>query len=234
MVKEIVPGFLVNLRNLQMFATLSDTELEEIASKLVVKNYRKDEVILWQDDTNAYMYLVLTGRVKVVATTEDGKEIIKAIHGAGDSFGELSLLDCKTSPAEVVAMKETSAAIISKENFLKIIHTHEKVLDNLLHMFCVRLRESWERVEMVNFKNSEQRITMLLHQLAGTHSEKVAEGTLLNIRLTHQTLASMSGLTRETVSRTLDSLQKDNFIKIHKGDRKIILLPEFVKLESHL
>lgn len=225
-----VPELFESLKNMHMFAKLNDREIEEVISKIIVKKYRKDEVILWQDDTNSYMYLVISGRVKVVQTTEDGKEIIRAIHNAGDSFGELSLLDSKTSPAEVKAMQSTTAAIISKDNFFEIIHTQGKVIDNLLLMFCGRLRDSWDRVEMGENKSAIQRITILFHQLSLTYGKPITEGILLNIRLTHQTLASMTGMTRETVTRGLDLLQKDTFIKIRRPDRKIILLPGFEKV----
>lgn len=228
---NIAPGLFESLRKLQLFSSLNDAEIGEVVDKIVVKNYRKDQVILWEGDACSYMYLVLAGRVKVVQTTEDGKEIIRAIHAAGDSFGELTLLGYETSPAEVVAMEDTSAAIIGKENFLKIIHTQEKVLDNLIQMLCMRLRDSWKRVQLVNFKNSEQRLNMLFRQLSATHGETVEEGTLLTIRLTHQTLAAMTGLCRETVTRTLDALKKDKCIKIRSEDRKVILLPGFLKQE---
>lgn len=84
---------------------------------------------------------------------------------------------------------------------------------------------------MINFNKSEQRLSLLFQQLSTTHGEPVEGGTLLNIRLTHQTLASMIGLSRETVTRTLDAMQKDKCIKIQKGDRKVILLPGFLKSE---
>jgi len=226
---KVVPGLFENLRKMQIFSSLDNAEIGEVVDKIVVRNYRKDEVILWEGDTNSYIYLVLSGRVKVVQAAEDGKEIIRAIHAAGDSFGELSLLDCEASPAEFVAIEETSAAIINKENFLTIIRTQEKVLDNLIQMFCKKLRYSWERVQLVNFKNSEQRVNMIFQQLSATHGEPVEEGTLLNIRLTHHTLASMTGLCRETVTRTLDALKKDKCIKVLRRDKKVILLPGFLK-----
>jgi CRP/FNR family transcriptional regulator, cyclic AMP receptor protein len=225
-----VPLLFNNLRKMQIFSALSDAEMGEIIGKIKVKHYRKDEVILWEGDTNSYMYLVVAGRVKVVQITEDGKEIISAIHAAGDSFGELSLIDGKTSPAEVVAIEKTSAAIISRENFFSIIYSHKKVLDNLIQMFCMRLRDSWEREEMVNYKKSEQRLAMLFQKFSASDGEPVAEGTLLNIRLTHQIMASMTGLSRETVTRTIDALKKEKSIKIRTGDRKVILLPDFLNL----
>jgi len=230
MPKVMVPDLCENLRKMNMFATLNDREISEVTDKIVVKIYHKDEVILWEDETNSYMYLVLSGRVKVVSTNKDGKENIRAIHEAGDSFGELSMLDSKTSPAEVKAMEDTTAAKISKSNFFEILHTQGKVLDNLLQMLCGRLRDSWERVDLGEKKSSTQRITILFQHLALTYGMPIVEGTLLNIRLTHQTLASMTGMTRETITRGLDLLQKDNCIRMGRADRKIVLLPEFLKL----
>lgn len=159
---DITTEVFENLKQMQMFSSLTNDDISEFIGKILVKHFRKNEVILFEDDTSAYMYLILSGRVKVVQSTEDGKESIRAIHKAGDSFGELSLLDCKTAAAAVVAMEDTTAAIISKENFFSILYTQRKVLDNLLQMFCFRLRDSWGRVQMANSKNAAQRVILLL------------------------------------------------------------------------
>ncbi|HMK55983.1 MAG TPA: Crp/Fnr family transcriptional regulator [Dissulfurispiraceae bacterium] len=231
---NIPPDLYGAFGKVQMFSSLNIKEIGEIVAKVSIKDYQKDDVILWEGDANPHMYLVLSGRVKVVQAIEDGRELIRAIHESGDLFGELSLMDSVTSPAEVVAMDRTSVAIIDRENFLKIIHTHHKVLNNLIQMFCTRLRNLWERAQIINFKSPEQRLNLLFHQLSADYGEQIEEGTLLNIRLTHQTLASMTGLCRETVTRALDALKRDKYIKIHKGDKKVILLPAFLKCRSAL
>jgi CRP/FNR family cyclic AMP-dependent transcriptional regulator len=218
-----------NLKQMQMFSSLTNDDIAEFIGKIIVKHFHKDEVILFEDESSAYMYLILSGRVKVVQSKEDGREIIRAIHKTGDSFGELSLLDCKTSAAMVIAMEKTNAAIISRENFFSIIYTQKKVLDNLLRMFCYRLRDSWERLQMTNFRNAEQRVVMLLQQQSCEHGEKLPEGTLLKARLTHQNIAAMVGLNRETVTRIMIKLQKDGHIVIGK-DKRIILHRSFQTL----
>ncbi len=228
---DITSEVFESLKQMQMFSSLTNDDISDFIGKIIVKNFRKNEVILFEDDTSAYMYMILSGRVKVVQTTEDGKEIIRAIHKTGDSFGELSLLDCKTSAAMVVAMEKTVAAIISRENFFAIIYTQKKVLDNLLQMFCFRLRDSWERVQMTSFKNAAQRVAMLLQQQACEHGEPVAEGILLHVRLTHHNIGAMVGLNRETVTRIIDKLQKDGHITM-RSDKKILLRPSFGKLVS--
>jgi len=220
-----------NLKRMQMFSSLTDADIATFIGKIMVKRFRKNQTVLFEDESNAYMYMLLSGKVKVVQVMEDGKESIRAIHKTGDSFGELSLLDCKTSPAMVVAMEDTTAAIISKENFFTILYNQRKVLDNLLQMFCFRLRDSWERFQMVNFKNAAQRVVMVLHQQSSEQSEKTAEGIVLKDRFTHQVIADMVSLNRETVTRVIDKLQKDGAITIRK-DKKIVLHPSFFKAAS--
>lgn len=220
-----------NLKQMQMFRSMTTNELAMLTDKIAIKNFKKNEVILYEDDADSYMYLVISGRVKVIQITEDGKEIIRAIHNTGDSFGELSLIDCRSAAATVIAMENTTAAIISKINFLSIIHTQKKVLDNMLQMFCLRLRDSWDKIQMVNFKNASQRVIMLFQQLSCEYGEEVPEGTQLNIRLTHQNIADMTGLSREAVTRVLDRLQKEGIIAIKKN-KAIYLKPSFPKLLS--
>jgi len=225
---DIAKEVFENLKQMQMFSSLTSDDISTFIGKIIIKRFRKNQTILFEDETNAYMYMLLSGRVKVVQVMEDGKESIRAIHKTGDSFGELSLLDCKTSPAMVVAMEDTTAAIISRENFFAILYKQRRVLDNLLQMFCFRLRDSWDRFQMVNFKNAAQRVVMLLQQQSCEHGEKIPAGVLLVDRLTHQNIADIVGLNRETVTRIIDKLQKDGAITVRK-DKRIILRPSFYK-----
>jgi CRP/FNR family transcriptional regulator len=173
------------------------------------------------------MYIVLDGKVKVVQTTEDGKEILLAIHQSGDSFGEMSLIDGKTSPATVISTENSVAAIISKKDFYSILETQRKVLNNLLLLLCSRYRESWEKIQMLNYKNAAHRVKILFLMLSDKYGEKTTDGTILNIKLTHQEIAEMTGMTRETVTRVIDKWQKDGEIHVLKN-RFIQLSPNFL------
>ncbi len=220
-----------SLKRVQMFASLSVEELDSVMGKITVRRFRRSEVILYEDDANEYMYIVLNGSVKVVQADKKGRELILAIHKTGDSFGELSLIDSMTSPATVMAMESTTVAIISKSNFYSILYSQKKVLDNVLRMLCLRLRESWSRIQMINHRNASSRVAMLLDRLSNEHGEIVPEGRLLNIKLTHRNIADMAGLTRESVSRVMDRLSKDGHILI-RTDKKICLRPNFKELSA--
>ena len=214
-----------HLKNIQLFFSLTDDELHQIKDKLSLKRYKKHEVILFEEDTTEYMYIILNGKTKVVQTTEDGKEILLAMHHSGEFFGEMSLLDGKTSPATVVAMEDSSVAIISRQEFYSLIRAQKRILDNLLLILCSRLRDSWEKIQLLNLKNASQRIKILFLMLSDRYGEKTAEGVTLNIKLTHQEIAEMTGMTRETVTRMIDKWQKDGEISVLKN--------RFIHLSSH-
>jgi CRP/FNR family transcriptional regulator, cyclic AMP receptor protein len=216
------------LNKIQLFSSLNDQELRQISDKIRIKLFKKNEAILREEDTNEYMYTILSGGVKVIQISEDGRETVLAMHSAGDFFGEMSLIDGKTMPATILALEDTLTAIISKKEFSYLITQHERVLDKLLIILCSRLREAWERIQILNFNNASQRMKMLFTLLSREYGEKKADGITLNIKLTHQDIANMVGITRETVTRVLDKWQKDREVSILKN-KHIHLNFDFLK-----
>lgn len=215
-----------SLRKISLFASLTPEELHQVREKFIIKSFKKNEIMLHEEHTNEYMYIILDGEAKVVNTTETGKEILITVHQTGDFFGELSLIDGKTAPAAVTAMKDSVTAIISKQDFYSLLFNQRKVLENLLQLFCSRIRESLKKIQILNFNNAAQRIKMLFLMLSETYGEKTEKGTILKIKLIHQDIADMVGLTRETVTRILDKWQRGGEIEILKN-RYILLRPEF-------
>jgi len=215
------------LKSIELFSSLTDDELREITGSIVIKKFGKGQTILYEEDTNEYMYIIFEGEVKAIQTTEEGKEIILAMHGSGDFFGEISLLDGKTIPARVLATKDSITAIISKKGFYSLLG-HNKVAIKMSQILCSRLRESWAKVQMLNFNNASQRVKMLLIMLSDKYGIKSDEGIILEIKLTHQDLAEMSGMTRETVTRVIDKLQKSGEIEVLKN-KVIRLTPDFCR-----
>ncbi len=205
------------LKKAQLFSSLTDEEIELIINKLVFRQFKKNDTIFYEEDTNEFMYIILMGKVKVVRSTEDGKEIILAIHGTGSFFGEMSLIDGKTTPASVIATEDSFIAIIARKDFFLIIFSQNKVAKNLLQILCSRLRKSWDTIQLLNFNNAAQRTKMLFLMLSDEYGEKTPDGTILKIKLTHQDISDMTGLTRETVTRVIDKFQKNKEVTILKN-----------------
>ena len=213
------------LEKIELLESLAEEELLLISAKFIIKQIKKNETILHEEDTNNFMYMIFSGKVKVVQTTSDGKEIILAIHQSGQTFGEISLIDGKTSPATVMAEEDSIIVLVPKKDFHEILANHSKVLHNLLNILCARLRDAWDKSRILTCKAPDDRIRCLFLMLSLQSGEKRSDGTLLNITLTHQDIADMTGLTRETVTRILSKWQNAGKITTMKN--------KFIRLNSN-
>ena len=141
------------LKNIPIFTCLTDDQLATLRNIIEEKKFFRNNVILWEEDTQRYMYIVSAGKVKVIQTSEDGKEHILAIHRKGEFFGEMALLDGKTAPATVIAMEDSVIQLIARESFEKFLLKDEKVMNQLVSMLCQRLRESWLMLKVMSFSS---------------------------------------------------------------------------------
>jgi CRP/FNR family transcriptional regulator len=220
-------GFDFIVKKVPFFACLSDAEFDELRDILIEKTFLRNKVIFLEDDTQNYMYVVLSGRVKVVRIMPNGKEHILAVHTPGDFFGEMALLDGKTSPATVIAADDADIAIISKKDFDGFLMKKNRVLKEMVLVLCSRLRHAWMMQNMIGITSAEERIKTLLKVMAEQHGVKDKRGYLISLRLTHQDIADYTGLSRETVSRILGKFLKDGKIEI--ANKHNIVLTSFLE-----
>src|SRR5437899_12031079 len=154
------------IRGVPLFASLTDEEFKSLEHILLVRRYSKGQVIFQEQDTGNYMYIVLAGKLKVTKSNGSGRESILAIHQAGDFFGEMSLLDGKTSPATVSAREDCKIATISKADFQRLLMCNERVVSQIIQVLCSRLRSVWNQVQSLSYSNADSRIRAGVLQLA--------------------------------------------------------------------
>jgi len=209
-------------------AGLTAEELNEIAGVVHEARFRKNQIILLEEDTQNYMYMIYSGKVKVMSTRVTGEEQILAIHKRGDFFGEMALLDGKTTPATVVAMEDAEVGLIERKDFQELLLSNERVLRAIISELCARLRDAWLKTKILSYGKAEQRIRWALELMSHRHGVKDQRGTLINLRLTHRDLANYTALSRETVSRHLLRLQEDDEVEV-LPNRIFLLKPSFYK-----
>ena len=222
----------VNLRRtlerISFFSGYSEEELSIIEQIIIHRSFSKNAVILMEDETKNYMYIVFSGKVKVIQTGLEGKEQIVAIHSKGDFFGEMELLDGKTQPATVIAMEDTSVGLIVKNDFDKYFLESGNVQRKIISHLCRRLRESWLMLRILGFNDAEQRLRALLTHIASLYGVKDIRGVVIPLNLTHKEISDYTALARETVTRLLSRLCQTEEIEI-LDNKNIILKPLFLK-----
>jgi CRP/FNR family transcriptional regulator, cyclic AMP receptor protein len=211
------------IRTVPLFSTLSDEEFGRISHIFIMRAYRKNQIVFLEEETGSYMYLVASGKVKVSKSSTGGKETILAIHRAGDFFGEMSLLDGKTSPATVTAMEDSKIISVSGADFHKYLLHNEKVMLQIIQVLCGRLRQVWQ-TQSQSTSTAEARIRMGIYDLSRKHGIRDAHGLIIDLKITHQEVAEMVRTSRETVTRVLAQLRDQGIIEIN--ERRIVLLDE--------
>lgn len=210
------------LRRVAPFRELGPRELEAVAQALRERSFAKGQVIFTEEDTGQYMYVVKSGRVKVSRWLPSGREVILAVHPAGDCFGELSLLDGRTLPATVTAMVPTTILSLHRSRFLELLSQPGFALA-LLRTLCARFRDAWRQIEILTHHHAEARIRTALHQMCETRGEQTDEGVRIEVPLTHRELASITGVSRETVTRVLGQLGERGLLR---ADGRRIVVPD--------
>lgn len=198
------------LHNIPLFSMLEQRELDALLNHAITKTYPKKSVIIKEGDHTDSMYVIMSGRVKIVMIDENQKEVIIDIQHPGDYFGELALLDEAPRSASVTAMENSTFLIISKHQLQKCLREHPEVGSGLIKGLAHRLRATTDNVKSLALLDVYGRIAKTLLQLA-----KEEDGRqVISDKLTHQDLANMVGASREMVSRIMKDLADGGYIKI--------------------
>ena len=212
-----MPSIAAFLATVPLFKSLDAVERERFAEIVREKNYPKGSVIVFEDDPGDALFVMRTGRVKVVLLAEDGREVILGLLGVGEHFGELSLIDDQPRSAHVIAMEDSSILVLRREDFRRRVEANPVVAWALLQELSRRLRRADVTIGNLVLLDVPGRIARLLLDAA-----QECGSDLLDKPLTHQTIAQVIGASRETVSRALRGFQENGWVSSER--RRIRLL----------
>lgn len=221
------------LKRIPLFSCLSSEELDKLQDVITEKHFKKNSTILMEDDSKNFMYVIYSGKIKVVRVSPEGKEQILVIRKKGEFFGEMTLLDGKTQPASIVAIEDATVGLISRSAFEWYFMKNENMLRQIISLLCERLRESWMMLRILGLSDAETRIRAVLAHISLIYGIKDLRGIIIPIKLTHKDLADYVSLTRETVSRLLSRLCQSGEIEI-LDNRNIVLKSSFIDHSNEL
>ena len=199
------------------FSPLRQETLRTIATSGVVRQFAKQTVLIHEGDVGDSLYIILSGRVKVFASNEAGREVVINFCGPGEYVGEMSLYGAPRS-ASVITLEPTSCAIVNRAQFNDFIAANPDVAQHLIQTLIHRLRGATENVKSLALSDVYGRLVRLLNTLAvdSGGSIKVLE------KLTQQDIAERVGASRDMISRLLKDLVTGGYLSI--ADKKITIL----------
>ena len=210
------------LKYIPLFSELVDDDLRAISKVAVKQNFRKDNMVLIEEEVGSTMFIILDGRVKISRISDEGREVILSIMSEGDFFGEMSILDGQARSANVITLEDSSILIIHREDFLRMMHDYPQIAINLLKELAHRLRRSDSQIKSLSLQNATGKVASTLLRIADD-SGKIHLGQVEIPKLPpQQDLANMAGTSRETISRVLKSLSEKGYLR-KEGNKLIIL-----------
>lgn len=219
------------LKYVPIFSELEDSILTRIEELGMIRNYKKDMMIVDESNEGPGLFVVKKGAVKVTRNDSEGREIILTILGEYEYFGEMSLLDGQYPSANVIAMENTELFHLGREEFMQLIQFNPKITFAVLEGLIRRLRAADDKIKSLSLLKAEGKIVSAIIQLAeisGTMKQGLVE---LELPFQHD-IANIAGTSRETVSRVLHSLEKKGLVKLDGSKIKIPEYNSFKKLSA--
>jgi CRP-like cAMP-binding protein len=199
-------------RRFALFAELDDRELASIAAVAKTRRYAKDDVIFHADESGDVFCLIKEGQVKVTMISPEGKEIILSLLGTGEFFGEMALIEDEPRSATVVATEPLELVTIWRSDFLQILAENFSITKKVLMEMSHRLRNASNRIESLATMDVYGRLARFFLDLAREQGKSLDNGYVAVTRPTHQAIANMIGTSRETVSRLIHDLMRQNLL----------------------
>ncbi|MDD3223271.1 MAG: Crp/Fnr family transcriptional regulator [Clostridium sp.] len=217
------------IKKIPVFSGLSDETLTNIANLQIKKLYRSGDIIFNEGDKGKALFFVKHGKVKIFKTSLDGREITLNILGDNSIFAEVTLFNNTDYPATVEAIEDSEIGIILNHDIENLILNNNHLALEIIKVLSKRLYRSQMSVRDMAFSDTYIRIIKVLIDLSKRHSINTKKGTQIDLSITRQDIANMVGTSRETVSRVISSLKKDNIINTSS---KKIIISDIEKLNS--
>jgi CRP-like cAMP-binding protein len=211
-----LPPKILALSDIALFAALSESELQGLAQRAVERRFAPDEVLFWEGDACAGIFLILQGSVKIFRTSSGGREVMLSIEAAPTSVAELPLFDGGPYPASVRVVEPVVSLFINKSD----CRQDPDVALKVLAVVGRRLRQLVGLVEAITFGSVTQRLARLL-----LDTSKGVGAETFDLPPTHQEIASRLGTVREVVSRNLARFRVQGLIKIQDRHVEIVNRP---------
>ena len=213
------------LKAVPLFSSFPDEQLRMLASVVTRRSVPRSTTIMAGGDATDSLYIVLAGRLKVMMSDAEGKEVILSILGPGEFFGEMGLIDDAPRSASVVAIEPCELLCIAKRDFKKCLAENVEMAMAVMRGLVRRLREADRKIGSLALLDVYGRVARLLLDM----SETVEGEKVVTKRLPKQDIAKMIGASREMVSRVMKDLQMGGYIEVRGSNivlRDSIVLPE--------
>jgi CRP/FNR family cyclic AMP-dependent transcriptional regulator len=197
------------IRRVPLFSMLTANQAESVAEAVVKRRFRRGEIIVERGQKSNALYILLTGRARVVAADARGREVILAVLQPGDYLGEMSLIDNEPHSASVRAEVQTDVLMLGRAEFARCLPENSSLSYAIMRGLVARLRNADRQIESLALLDVYGRVARALLDMAADDSgQRVIRG-----KVSRQDLAKHVGASREMVSRVMKDLEERGLVE---------------------
>ena len=202
------------LRKHPYFADLESDAFEQLCRYAKHTTLKRGTPIFAKGDPPTSLFAVISGTVKISISSADGRSAILNLIGAGEIFGEMSVLDGQARSADATANSSCEIFAIDRREFLPFVRSQPALAMKFIELLCTRLRWTSDQVEQVILQNLPGRLAGALIRLTQKYKLAPAGRT---IAITQQEISEMVGMTRESINKQLRVWAARNWVRLEHG-----------------
>lgn len=212
------------LKKVSLFDNLTDDQLDHILRIANRRTFQTGTILFQEKDYGNTFYVVLTGTIKLFTKSNSGEEKILSLVNAGESFGELSLLDGRPRSASAQTLETTTVLELSSQTFMGLLQAHFDITRGILSELCRRLRQTNEHVNDLTFLDGRTRVLKNLITLANQNGKRDGQIITVHMALNFDELAQMAGVTKIVLTDVIREFESRGVLQFGHGEYKINLL----------
>jgi CRP/FNR family cyclic AMP-dependent transcriptional regulator len=212
-----------------LFRGLPEPELRRLVTVARRRTFRNGEVVFHRGDPGDSLHLIVRGRFAARVVTQRGETVTVAMHGPGESFGELALVDAGAPRSTTIAALEAGETLaIGRDDFDRIRRRFPEVNEVLVRLLAARVRHATDSLLEALFVPAETRVLRRLLDLVELYGRSAGETP---IPLTQEDIAALAATSRATANRVLRAEQERGTVRLGRG-KTVVLDPEDIARRS--
>ncbi len=206
------------IRRVPLFSMLTNEQAQGIADSVVKRRMRRGELVIEAGRKSNALFILLTGRARVIAADERGREVILAVLKAGDYVGEMSLIDNEPHSATVRTEVQSDMLVLGRPEFARCLPENSSLSYAIMRGLVQRLRNADRQIESLALLDVYGRVARSLLDMA----ETVGEERVIHGKVSRQDLAKVVGASREMVSRVMKDLEERGMVHTREDGSVVI------------
>ncbi len=233
MVAVDVAGRRAALTRSALFQVLQPAELDAVLAQAAIRRVGRGETILRRGDPSSGANIIVEGRVRIGAMSEDGREVTLGVLGPGDVLGEMSVLDGEDISADVTALEDCTLLFIERARFLRLLRANSDICLRMMAVLCRRIRRANASLEDMALLDLATRLARLLLRLAQDYGAPARGGTRIEVKLSQKDLGTLVGSSREKVNKQLREWEDAGVLGKDSG-RLLLVRPDVLAAAASL